>query len=426
VEPRTPVRHSRRKITLRSLAMQSSGLPRETPAGDTEREILAAVGDLPLLHPQFSGTTHYSNLGLAILGRALEKVSRQHGLGHTWEEYMVNQILVPLGMRRSGVYYNATVTDWLVDGVDPRTGQKQAVPCPTCSSWDAPAGQLFSTSHDMANWIAWLNGQGSPFGDWDEEEAAAVLDPQTRIEMQHSAVVHADGSSAIGGATYEMAYMRNRWSMSKLGCENGYRSDITLVPSLELGIFGAAASTCDFYGDGDAVVFPVVSAILPALEEAMQQEAIQALKGDAPVSGELEGQFKCDDSTTMQVVLSQGILRLQPGPEGYPFILQHIEELTFRIVMASYPNATTSQLPCPPPFPRNGPCTVNQFPGFLDPSVPSCLRTAYGNNNLCPISCMREMMRDDTEIAVFQKNQKDSGEVVLRFDGLGTTCKAVR
>ena len=68
--------------------------------------------------------------------------------------------------------------------------------------------------------------------------------------------------------------MQGRWSFNKLGCEDGYRSSITLVPargqgqgciclclclnpmqvpSLGLGVFAAVASTCDNYGDGDAL-----------------------------------------------------------------------------------------------------------------------------------------------------------------------------
>lgn len=60
---------STRGITLRSLAMHVSGLPREHPAGETEAEILAAIAELCVLSPQFE-QAHYSNLGIALLGRA--------------------------------------------------------------------------------------------------------------------------------------------------------------------------------------------------------------------------------------------------------------------------------------------------------------------------------------------------------------------
>ena len=48
----------------------------------------------------------------------------------------------------------------------------------------------------MANWVAFLNGQHSPFGDWTAEEAAEhVLDPVSRLEMHRSAVLQEDGIS---------------------------------------------------------------------------------------------------------------------------------------------------------------------------------------------------------------------------------------
>ena len=50
------------------------------------------------------------------------------------------------------------------------------------------------------------------------------------------------------------------------GCLEGYRSSTTIVPQLGLSFFAAVTSTCDFYGDGDALGFPVVSTILPPLE----------------------------------------------------------------------------------------------------------------------------------------------------------------
>ena len=75
----------------------------------------------------------------------------------------------------------------------------------------------------MANWVSFLTGQSSPFGDWTAQDAAhTVLDPASRLEMHRSVILQADGISAIGGATFEMAHTRGRWSANKLGCEAGY------------------------------------------------------------------------------------------------------------------------------------------------------------------------------------------------------------
>ncbi len=64
--------------------------------GCTEAEILAAVGRTRLLFEPFTSTA-YSNLGSALLGRALEKVANT-----SWEEWVTRRILAPLNMTRSG------------------------------------------------------------------------------------------------------------------------------------------------------------------------------------------------------------------------------------------------------------------------------------------------------------------------------------
>eukprot|EP00947_MAST-08B_sp_MAST-8B-sp1_P003035 g3035.t1 len=321
---------SRRGITLKALAMQASGLQRENPLpGErNETKILEAIAESALLHPPFAAT-HYSNLGLALLGRALEKVSRAHGLGDTWEDYVARHILAPLGMKSTGSFYTDEVRSFLVDGVDPATGRREPVPCPSCSSWDAPCGQLYSTPRDMANWAAFLNGQSSPWGDFTMDGAArAVLDPGSRLEMHQTAVLQADGISAVGGATFELAHSARRWTANKLGCEGGYRSDTTIVPSLGLGVFAAAASTCDYYGDGDAVAFPAVAALIPALEAALTAAEVASPKApggfldpavvNPAAVDELLGTYQCGEGGGT-MTLEMGVAGLQiSGQDSNP------------------------------------------------------------------------------------------------------------
>ena len=74
---------SKRPITMRALAMQVSGLPREAPESadlpanatmaQVELDVLRNLAGLSQIAPQFS-QPHYSNLGLALVGRAVEKV----------------------------------------------------------------------------------------------------------------------------------------------------------------------------------------------------------------------------------------------------------------------------------------------------------------------------------------------------------------
>ena len=112
-EPAPPGR-SRRGLTLRALATHASGLPRETPPGGDEKDILKGIGAADLLFPQYASTA-YSNLGLALLGRTLEKATG----GRTWEEWVAQEIMAPLGMSRSGpCLRTAAEAAAIVDGVD--------------------------------------------------------------------------------------------------------------------------------------------------------------------------------------------------------------------------------------------------------------------------------------------------------------------
>ena len=109
-------------VTLHSLASQASGLPREAFCGaypvtkDCANNTLAAqinlehLSDFGLLFSPFSGS-HYSNLGLSLLGRSLERVWNQE-----YEDFMVEHIFPNIGMPNSGFEYTQTVRENLATG----------------------------------------------------------------------------------------------------------------------------------------------------------------------------------------------------------------------------------------------------------------------------------------------------------------------
>merc|ERR1719424_154937 len=94
-------------VTLRSLATQMSGMVREVPLpcrGDasdcdlTTAQMIPSLNKLPTLWPP-NRRPSYSNLGFSLLGRALEKADPS---GRTYEQYVGEEILAPLGMHSSG------------------------------------------------------------------------------------------------------------------------------------------------------------------------------------------------------------------------------------------------------------------------------------------------------------------------------------
>mmetsp|Transcript_131308 Transcript_131308/g.420147 ORF Transcript_131308/g.420147 Transcript_131308/m.420147 type:complete len:302 (-) Transcript_131308:45-950(-) len=122
-------------ITLRNLAMHASGMPRETPACTgcgppaSTQEMLKHIADLEVLSRPWQ-TTHYSNLGVSLLGRALEVAA-----GKPWEAYIADDILAPLGMASTGTppWTDAALLGRMADG--------QCCPRqPVFSTWCRPSG----------------------------------------------------------------------------------------------------------------------------------------------------------------------------------------------------------------------------------------------------------------------------------------------
>ena len=93
------------------------GLPRETPCDIffhgcnlTDDQVYANLSKMELILPPGS-VPNYSNLGFALLGHALEKVS-----GTGWEESIQRMILDPLAMMRSGSVFTPEILKDLAVG----------------------------------------------------------------------------------------------------------------------------------------------------------------------------------------------------------------------------------------------------------------------------------------------------------------------
>jgi CubicO group peptidase (beta-lactamase class C family) len=88
-------------ITIRNLLTHSAGLPEDNPWGDrqladTDEELLSLLRNRVSLSNVPSVAYEYSNLGFAILGHIIKKVS-----GISYEEYIRKNIWQPLGMNQA-------------------------------------------------------------------------------------------------------------------------------------------------------------------------------------------------------------------------------------------------------------------------------------------------------------------------------------
>ncbi|WP_406209094.1 beta-lactamase family protein [Kitasatospora sp. NBC_01560] len=141
--------------TVAQLLSHSAGLAAETPAPWWERTDgalrpeLADVleGERPLRHPA-GRLHHYSNPGFALLGALVERLR-----GEPWGDVLHREVLEPLGMDRTTLLPQHPHAGGFA--VHPWADVMLPEPL-TDTGVMAPAGQLWSTTTDLARWAAFL------------------------------------------------------------------------------------------------------------------------------------------------------------------------------------------------------------------------------------------------------------------------------
>jgi len=231
------------KVTLRNLASHLAGIPREMPWPCTldqhqcaESDVLENLRSVMPVSPP-NRRFHYSNLGIALLGRALaHAAAATSATPPSFEALLAEKVLAPLGM------VNATFDTAKVLAANQRavgtTSSGEFVnvsntcqPTPGApGGWGAPCGCLWASADDMAKFIQLYFRDGVPAG----ASPSQILDGDTLREALLPSVLLRDGSSAVG-TPWEVKYSSGVWMKGKQGELPGYRSSVTLVEELKLG-----------------------------------------------------------------------------------------------------------------------------------------------------------------------------------------------
>ncbi|EGG18547.1 beta-lactamase family protein [Cavenderia fasciculata] len=252
--------HTKRDITFRELASHQSGLPREVPCNFdllptdncTESIILERLQEHFLILPQYT-TTHYSNLGMALLGRACGKAAHME-----YEQYVEEKILAPLGMHNSSFDYNK-IKDRMAIGLELWPNGTYLHAPIIGLGWGTPMGGLFATARDMARYASfWLSNE-SP-----------VLDSSTVKEALSAIYLVNDGQSAYG-TPWETFYNQNNniWVREKAGALDGYRSQLAVIRELKLGVF---FSSMMYLGLQDLWMSQALDILIPVYEAMLYEK----------------------------------------------------------------------------------------------------------------------------------------------------------
>ncbi|MFD5295616.1 serine hydrolase domain-containing protein [Streptomyces mutabilis] len=220
------------EATVAELLAHSGGLAAESPApwwertpGSLRPELADVLGKQPLLHP-VGRRHHYSNPGYTLLGALVEKVR-----GASWEEVLRQEVLEPLGLNRtSGRPQAPHAGGW---AVHPWADVMLAEPAEDLGRM-APAGQLWSTTGDLARFAVFLAQ-----GDDRVLSAESVREMRAPAAPVEAADV-ADGSAY--GLGLQIQYRDGRLLVGHSGSLPGFLANLTI--SVEDDVAAVVLANC--------------------------------------------------------------------------------------------------------------------------------------------------------------------------------------
>ncbi|PYZ96444.1 hypothetical protein CR205_12035 [Alteribacter lacisalsi] len=230
-----------RQITIRHLLSHTSGLPDEThfdwadPAmddGALERYVTNISHQTLLREP--GSAFHYSNIGFEILGDVIQKVS-----GRTFERYMKEEILTPIGMMDSSFMKADTEAELLTSPHSLHTHTyygPEVNPIFPYSRFHAPSSTLCSNAVDLATYGSFLLSRGKEI---ISDEAFSSM------TEKHGDTGWGEAVSNVGLSWFLGTY-KGRRMFSHNGMDTGYRSSLIVLPEEDLSV--AVMINADYIG----------------------------------------------------------------------------------------------------------------------------------------------------------------------------------
>jgi CubicO group peptidase (beta-lactamase class C family) len=170
------------------------------------------------------GVISYSNHGFYLAGHLVEAIS-----GLSFDEYVRENILRPLGMENSGFVTLDRLEPNMAKGYSYSNGNYRVVPTEYPIPRPSPAGSLLASAEDIASFmIAHLQG-----GAYKDQR---ILKESTCCEMQEQQFVNDPRLPGIGYGFYEYKGYNQRALMHD-GDVSGFSSRLFLLPEHALGFF---------------------------------------------------------------------------------------------------------------------------------------------------------------------------------------------
>lgn len=316
---------TRDNITLREIASQMSGLPREAPCiyhcmGTNSVEQLSRLRNRSLVLPPWKMPS-YSNLGYALLGRLLtEKL-----LNTTFETWIQKEILDPLEMDNTGFEITPRIEK---NTAFPYGSDGKRMPFSNIG-WASPSGGMHSTIKDLTK-------LGMMF---TRPSNQSVFRASTLREMALPVDIASDGRT-LWGSPFEMMFSNGFLIRRKGGNIDSYAAYFSFVPQLELGLNVLISATSFVKSSGaHTFAFKAYDKLLPVLNKTLFEMEQSA---DFPISSKaFTGSYLVDQTNPITlekasynatIVNSTGVLLFEgQSKESFPFVIRYIgDPLTFR------------------------------------------------------------------------------------------------
>jgi CubicO group peptidase (beta-lactamase class C family) len=284
--------------TVAGLLAHSSGLAAESPGpwwertpGSLRPELSDVLGEKPFVHPA-GRRHHYSNTGYTLLGALVEVLRKA-----PWGEVLRREVLEPLGLNRTTVRPEAPYAGgW---AVHPWADVLLPEPAEDLGRM-APAGQLWSTTGDLARFAAFLAN-----GDHRVLSAASVAEMRTPSAPAEAADV-ADGVSY--GLALQIQQRDGRLLVGHSGSLPGFLANLTI--SVADDAAAVVLANCTSGPRLSAVAADLVRVVAEA--EPRIPEPWRPLREIDPVVLELAGQWYWGTYGFGLRVTADGRLVLEP------------------------------------------------------------------------------------------------------------------
>ncbi|MGW7403057.1 serine hydrolase domain-containing protein [Streptomyces sp. NPDC054833] len=286
------------EATIAELLAHTGGLAAESPGpwwertpGSLRPELADVLGEQPLLHP-VGRRHHYSNPGYTLLGALVEELR-----GAPWEDVLRREILEPLGLSRTSAQPQAPhAGGW---AVHPWADVMLPEPAEDLGRM-APAGQLWSTSGDLARFAAFL-------ATGDER----VLSAESVREM-HTPAAPAEAADVADGASYglglQIQHRHGRLLVGHSGSLPGFLAN--LVISVADDVAAVVLANCTSGPVLSAVGADLVRIVAEA-EPRIPEPWRPLREADASVV-ELAGQWYWGTQAFALRVTADGLISLGP------------------------------------------------------------------------------------------------------------------